>query len=200
MSSREIVARSGKLGLTAEQMQGLARHMGLPDTTPVAEIAAEINGTPIAASHANRAAKRDKVIAAAIADGRVFRLHQGEVVNAYSRAPRGLEQSLKLRPSAPAGVKKPSRPALALAASSPADQGVVADPASGALSWNGLPVTPGSDGTPMVHTVNGAMSVAAFKAAGLDAETERVAVGLSHLMGSAAKTGLPRRNPLFGGS
>lgn len=87
-----------------------------------------------------------------------------------------------------------------LAASGPAGAGgVISDPVSGSLSWNGLPVTPGPDGVPRVHTASGAMTVEAFEAAGLDAEAERVAVGLAHLTGTAASSGLPPRNPLFNG-
>lgn len=289
MSPDPIVARAGELDLTAEQVQVLARRVGLPPTTSVEEVAAEVNGAPIAASHVNRAVKRDKVIAAAVADGRVEASHRGEVLNAYIRSPRSVERSLVAAAAAPAGsgamtrehidaeiaaavadgripgsaqmrwravlasrgaagvselrslqspaaiiaaakvkaaaeqeaapeppsllVAKPfslvgnvdegaaaAKAADQLAAPVAASADVVSDSVSGELSWQGLPVTAAADGTPLVHTTGGAMSVEAFKAAGLNAEAERAAVGLAHLTGTAAKTGLPGRNPLFNGT
>jgi hypothetical protein len=94
-----------------------------------------------------------------------------------------------------AAAKKAAE-AKPVAASTGAAAGVVADPASGALSWQGLPVTLGADGSPLVNTVNGPMTPAAFTAAGLDAETERAGLQLAGLTGSL---GAPTRGSLFGG-
>jgi hypothetical protein len=222
-------------------MRTLARHVGLPEAAPVAEVVAEINKSPIAASQVNREAKRQQVsaaaalakqqeiskeIAAAIGDGRIpssaapkWRgrltvygdsavrelrgLRSVTAILAASEAQEPVEppSMLAARPVSITSLVAPSKSAVSTSrVAASADPGVVADPASGELSWQGLPVTSGADGAPLVHTTSGAMTPAAFKAAGLDVETERAAVGMSRLMGTEAKSGLAKRNMLFGGS
>jgi hypothetical protein len=231
MSKDTIVARAGMQGFTAEQVSTLAQHLGLPATTPVADVAARINAGPALPS-----AEITRELNAAVTDYRIperatprwrsILASRGEAGRTELRsltpvrpsaakaatAPKAPESDpeppslLERRPvslaaSVDAGAAARKVPRVTqVAASSAADPRVVSDPVSGALSWNGLPVSAGSDGSQLVHTTNGAMTVDAFKAAGLDAESEAVAVGLSRLTGTASKTDLPRRNPLFGGS
>jgi hypothetical protein len=242
MSASGRVLTAGKLRLNDAQAETLAVHLGLAPDTPAEEIAAEVNGAPIAASHASRVAKHtiESELTAAVADGRILASAKPRWRSLMAtRGAAGIGELRALTPVAellgkaastpsPSPAAKPVTPAepesllaarpfslvtnvdegaraakvkvapAPIAASADAD-GVLSDPVSGALSWNGLPVTPGPDGSPLVHTVNGAMSPAAFKAAGLSVETEVAAVGLARLTGSGNAAGLPRRNPLFGG-
>lgn len=62
--------------------------------------------------------------------------------------------------------------------------GVAVD-ASGRLSYEGLPVSLASDGTPRVHVSAGAMTIETLKSLGVDIEYERVLHASRARMGAA---------------